>query len=249
MFTKVEFKKGVAAAVAASEELTYDYLFDFGPTKAKDENFRFMAALRRVTNMPEVITFPSPPYPNKILCITGNFTGSSCNRGAECNNSYALATYDSVPPSAVMLLGTTLVMHSRYGFDDRFHTPNILANILYPYPDFSFMRPARALFYTRGSLEIKLSPWSSFLFKSVLGDHVSPYKLRYQDKPYCFERAVMTRRYRPVPQERSIVLREVQERAVGYCSSPAGRAASIKVAGARVSLGYHTAGGHTTQED
>lgn len=231
MFTKVEFKKGEAAAVAASEELTYDYLFDFSPTKAKDENFRFMASLRRVTNMPEVIIFPSPPYPNKILCFKGNFSGSQCNRGDVCNNSFALATYDSIPPSATMLLGTTLVMHSRYGFDDRFHTPNIVANIFYPYPDFSFMRPARALVYKRGSQESRMSPWSAFLFKSLLGNHITPFKMRSADKPVCFERAVMTRRYRPVPQERSIVLREVQERAVGYCSSQQGSAASVKAAG------------------
>lgn len=139
-------------------------------------------------------------------------------KGGACNNTYIIATYDAIPPNSLMLLGTSLVMHSRYGFDDRFHTPNILANLFYPYPDYPFMRPARALFYKRGGLDIKLTPWSRLLFKAVLGEHIAPFRVRMGDQPVCFERAVVTRRYRPVPHERSIVLGEVQERTWAYCS-------------------------------
>lgn len=79
------------------------------------------------------------------------------------------------------------------------------------------MRPARALFFKRGGLDSKLNSWARMLFKAVLGEHIAPFRVRSHQQPVCFERAVVTRRYRPAPHERSIVLQEVQERAWAYC--------------------------------
>ncbi|CAI5524286.1 unnamed protein product [Closterium sp. Naga37s-1] len=230
-------------------QLQWEALFDATKMSSSDENFRFMPSLRRVTNMPEVHVFPSPQHPKQILCILGNLSTPLCFSGGACNNSFAIATFDSIPPCALMLLGTSLLLHSRYGFDDRFHTPNILANLFYPYPDYSFMRPARAFFYRRGGLDMRLSPWSRLLFKAILGAHIAPFRVRNGTRPVCFERAVMTRRYRPAAQERSIVLQDVQERAWAYCSLAASSIPpSSTDAAAAAAAGNSTAGAGAPQQ-
>lgn len=225
-FTKEVFHDPNSQALAQTPDQT---VLDFQPIfeppgkiASTDENFRFMSQIQRIISMPEVIVMPSPLKPKQVLCVQGNSSVAVCRSGANCTNQFALTTFRSVPSSALLLLGTTVVLHSRYGFDDRFHTPNILANLFYPYPDYGFMKPARALFYRRGSLEMKVSQWSRLLFKALLGDHIAPFRLRNGDRPVCFERAVMTRRYRPMASERNIVLREAQERAWAYCGVQAG---------------------------
>eukprot|EP00897_Mesotaenium_endlicherianum_P004510 jgi/Mesen1/4087/ME000214S03274 len=224
VFTKIEFHDPHAVAegrTVMAEELNFQPIYDANGkiSGVADENFRFMSSVPRMSAMPEVIVLPSPLQSNRVLCMMGNTSSGACSSGGDCNNTFAIATYRSIPTNALMLMGTTLLLHSRYGFDDRFHTPNILANLFYPYPDYGFLKPARAFFFKRGSLDMRLSQWSRLLFKALLGDHIAPFRIRNGHVPVCFERAVMTRRYRPVPGERGIVLREVQERAWGYCNT------------------------------
>lgn len=113
---QVQFKGGSGSETVPDEveivNMT-DPIFDFTGASSPDENYRFIPTMRRVTNMPEVVVFPSVQNPKKVLCIKGNYSTPLCMKGGVCNNTYAIPTYDAMPPKAIMLLGTSLVVHSR----------------------------------------------------------------------------------------------------------------------------------------
>lgn len=235
VFTKVEFhdpenEGGPGGDGSSGEEpLQFEPIFDYQNQMSGDENLRFMAALPRITAIPEVVVMPSPQQPQRILCIQGFSANALCHAGKACDNSYAISTYRNTPTDAVLMLGTTLIVQSRLGFEDRFHTPNLLANLFYPYPDYGFMKPARMVLYKRGGMDGRLSNWSKDLFSALVGENVLPLKPRFGSRPLCFERSVMTRRYRPVPAERNIVMREAQERAWSYCLTKADKLGATEV--------------------
>ena len=143
---------------------------------------------------PEIFIYPSTHDPisrGRLLCIRGNdtFDGSQ--------NHYAFAYTDTLPASASLVPGTTLISDSTYDFVNPWHSMfNLFQFFLWKIQSKTSSgqcpHVSHLLLFHRGEYRTNVGPWISNLLKAF-SFPTSVLPLNSND-PVCFEQAVVSRR-------------------------------------------------------
>ena len=143
---------------------------------------------------PEIFIYPSTKDPishGRLLCIRGNNT----SKGSQ--NHYAFAYMGTLPPSASMVLGTTLISDSTFDFVNPWHSMfNLFQFLLWKVESKTSLgqcpHVSHLLLFHHGEYRTSVGPWISNLLKAFsFPTSVLPLN---SNNPVCFEQAIVSRR-------------------------------------------------------
>lgn len=139
--------------------------------------------------LPESFDFPADDVHKRLLCLKGNHTFDGSQ------NFYAFAWKEFLPTSAVLLPGLTFVADNYWDYNNPWHSMSALVYFIFWRSRNGCAVPKRLVLYHWGEVVTDMGPWIGDIMRASLGVDVDVGTMgTSENRPVCFERAVVNRR-------------------------------------------------------